>query len=384
MPKRTPFSEKEVHKFLSSLLADDLHAKRVLSLTHATLGVLHSASLAVHAIGLGMAEARGVNTKHAIKQVDRLLSNPAIVLWELFALWVPFVLGDRNEIVVALDWTEHDHDDQSTIALNLITSHGRATPLLWKTVVKSQLAHRRNDYEDDLIARLAQVLPQGVRVTLLADRGFGDQKLYQLLAQLGFDYVIRFRECIQVTSAEGETRSAVDFVPTNGRARMLRGAHVTDDRTPVPAVVCVKERGMKEPWCLATSRADLAPKQGVALYGRRFCIEENFRDTKDPRFGLGLSATHIGEPDRRDRLLLIATLAQALLTLLGAAGESLGMDRMMKANTVKHRTHSLFRQGLHYYRSIPMMPELRLRPLIERFAQLVREQQVCVEIFGII
>src|SRR5438105_2851915 len=55
--------------------------------------------------------------------------NPAIVLCELFALWVPFALGSRNEVVVALDWTEHDHDDQSTIALNLITSHGRATPL---------------------------------------------------------------------------------------------------------------------------------------------------------------------------------------------------------------------------------------------------------------
>src|SRR5688572_28246292 len=100
---------------------------------------------------------------------------------------------------------------------------------------------------------------------------------------------------------------------------------------------------MKEPWCLATSRADLPPKQVVLLYGRRFSIEENFRDTKDPRFGLGLSATHIGEPARRDRLLLIAALAQALLTLLGAAGESLGMDRLMKANTVKTRTHSLFR-----------------------------------------
>jgi hypothetical protein len=384
VPKRAQFSEKEVHKFLSSLLADDLHAMRVLSLAHATLGVLHSASLAVHAIGLGMAEARGVNTKHAIKQVDRLLSNQGIVLWELFAQWVPFVLGDRKEIVVALDWTEHDHDDQSTICLNLITSHGRATPLLWKTVVKSQLAGCRNDYEDEVIERLGQVLPEGIQVTLLADRGFGDQKLYLLLGELGFDYVIRFRDCIQVTDADGRTLPAAELVPSNGRARMVKDAQVTDDRTPVPAVVCVKERGMKEPWCLATSRADLPPKQVVLLYGRRFSIEENFRDTKDPRFGLGLSATHIGEPARRDRLLLIAALAQALLTLLGAAGESLGMDRLMKANTVKTRTHSLFRQGLHYYRCIPMMSEHKLQPLMERFADLLRAQPLCVKVFGII
>ncbi len=384
MPKQVPLTEQQIHKTLSSLFAQDLHAKRVLSLTHATLGVLHSASLAIHAIGLGMAEARGVNSKHATKQVDRLLSNQGIGVWNLMALWVPFVLGDRKEIVVALDWTDHDSDDQSTIALNLITSHGRATPLLWKTVVKSQLAGHRNDYEDEVILRLAQVLPKGVGVTLLADRGFGDQKLYQLLATLGFDYVIRFRDCIQVTSAQGQTLPAAQLVPANGRARMLRKAQVTQDRTPVPAVVCVKEPAMKEPWCLCTSRADLAPKQVVLLYGKRFSIEENFRDTKDPHFGLGLSATHIGEPARRDRLLLIAALAQALLTLLGAAGESLGMDRLMKANTVKYRTHSLFRQGLHYYRAIPMMPEHRLRPLIERFAELLRAQPLCVEIFGII
>jgi hypothetical protein len=42
---------------------------------------------------------------------------------------------------------------------------------------------------------------------------------------------------------------------------------------------------------------------------------------------MGLSATRIGEPTRRDRLLLINAFAMALLTLLGAAGESLGLDR---------------------------------------------------------
>ena len=77
----------------------------------------------------------------------------------------------------------------------------------------------------------------------------------------------------------------------------------------------------------------------------RFTIEETFRDTKDSRYGLGLSATHVRNIYRRDRLLLICAMAMTLLTLLGAAGESLGMDRMLKANTVKKRTHSLFRQG---------------------------------------
>ena len=294
------------------------------------------------------------------------------------------MLGDRREVVVTLDWTEHDHDDQSTIAMNLVTSHGRATPLIWKTVVKSGLKDNRNDHEDEVVRRLHEVLPKQVKVTLLADRGFGDQKLYAMLADLGFDYVIRFRENITVTDSNKESRQAGDWVPTNGRAKMLRGAFVTQDRAPVPAVVCVKEARMKDSWCLATSRTDLQGKGVVKLYGKRFTTEENFRDTKDQKFGLGLSATHIGTPSRRDRMLLIAALAQALLTLLGAAGEALGMDRMLKANTAKKRTHSLFRQGLHYYNAIPMMGEDRLTPLLEKFAELVRGHAVCVQVFGLI
>jgi hypothetical protein len=384
MPNKPQIDEEKVFKFTESLFAEDLHAKRVLSLSHATLGAIHSASLAVHLVGIGMAEARGVNSKHAIKQVDRLLNNRAIDVWDLFGSWVLFVLGERKEILVTLDWTDHDHDDQSTIALNLVTSHGRATPLIWKTVRKSALKDHRNDYEDEVIERLAAVLPDDVKVTLLADRGFGDQKLYELLKSIGFEFVIRFRECIHVTDAAGETRTAAQWVPVGGHARILRKALVTADKYPVPAVVCVQERGMKEAWCLATSRDALAPKQVIELYGRRFTTEENFRDTKDPHFGMGLSETHIGAPARRDRLLLVAALAQALLTLLGAAGESLGMDRMLKANTVKKRTHSLFRQGLHYYRATPMMPDVRLRPLMQRFGEMVRGQRVCVEILGIL
>ena len=49
--------------------------KRVLSLANATLGVVASASLAIHAVGRGLAQAMGTLTKHGVKQVDRLLSN---------------------------------------------------------------------------------------------------------------------------------------------------------------------------------------------------------------------------------------------------------------------------------------------------------------------
>jgi hypothetical protein len=52
-------------------------AEVVQSLTNATIGVMTSASLAVSTIGHGLALSQGGISKHAIKQVDRRLSNPS-------------------------------------------------------------------------------------------------------------------------------------------------------------------------------------------------------------------------------------------------------------------------------------------------------------------
>lgn len=70
---------------------------------------------------------------------------------------------------------------------------------------------------------------------------------------------------------------------------------------------------------------------------------------------------------RRDRLLLISAFATALQTLLGAVGESLGMAQLLKSNTARTRTHSLFRQGYMLNELIPKMPEYRLLPLMQNF-----------------
>lgn len=361
----------DVCAFIGELYGPSLHAKRIASLAGATLGVMRAASLAVAMIGHALAQARGLVTKHAVKQVDRLLSNDGVDVWDSFARWVPHQIGERRDALVAMDWTDFDHDDQATLVLSLVTGHGRAAPLLWLSVWKDELTSQRNGFEDACLRRLAELVPAGCRVTILADRGFGDQKLFAFLPTLGFGYVIRFRGNIHVTDADGRTRPAAEWVGKGGRARKLAGARVTANGQRVGAVVCVHAKGMKQPWCLASSERDATAATLVNHYAKRWTIEPHFRDTKDLRFGMGLSATRVGEPIRRDRLLLVSAFATALLTLLGAAGESLGMDRLLKSNTSKTRTHSLFRQGCMLYELIPNMPEHRLVPLIEKFAEAV-------------
>ena len=120
----------EIAEFIADLYDGDLHAKRVLSLANATLGVLASASLAVHAIGQGLAQAMGTLSKHGVKQVDRLLSNEGIDVGTFFGYWVRCIVGARREIVVALDWTSFAGDGHETIVLSMLTGHGRAAPLI--------------------------------------------------------------------------------------------------------------------------------------------------------------------------------------------------------------------------------------------------------------
>jgi hypothetical protein len=176
--------------------------------------VIKSASLAVCTIGQALAQARELTTKHAIKQVDRLLSNSAIDAWEMFADWVPEVVGNAQDIAVVIDWTEFDADDQATLVASLVTSY--------------------------------------------------------------------------------------------------RGG-------------------------LVTSKAEAKAAEIKRLYARRWTVEPTFRDTKDLRFGMGLKSVRVSEPQRRDRMLLLSAFAITFLTLLGEAGDDLGMDRLLKSNTARKR-----------------------------------------------
>ena len=134
----------------------------------------------------GLAQAMGTLTKHGVKQVDRLLSNRGVDVWTFFAYWTPYIVGAPKEVVVALDWTSFAVDGQDTIVLSMLTGHGRATPLLWKTVASSTLKGNQRRYEYEVLCRFREVLPAGVKVTVVADRGFADCKLSRLRNSWGW------------------------------------------------------------------------------------------------------------------------------------------------------------------------------------------------------
>jgi hypothetical protein len=365
---------------LEKVFGEDMHLARVRSLANGVAGVLNAVVVTIAAIGRAYAQVAGIKSKSGVKQIDRFLGNGGVVLDEVMPLWVQHVVGTTPRIVLAMDWTDFENDDHTTLCVYAVTTHGRATPLAWRTVKKSTLKKRRTGYELDMVRRLHRWLPASVEVTLLADRGFGYAELYEELGALGWDYVIRFRQGIIVSEAGDAGIAAADLVPPHGRVRKIVGATVTRKRSEVPAVVLVKRKGMKEAWCLATSLASADANEIVKAYSRRFTIEETFRDTKDITFGLGLRATHISDASRRDRMLLLVAIAHTLLTLLGAASEASGLDRTLKTNTSPKRTMSLFNQGLYWYQCLADMRDDWLEQLLTAYEKILREHKFLCDI----
>jgi hypothetical protein len=377
---------EKVDQLIDQVFGGEMHAQRVASLANGVDGVFHAAQLGIRAIGSGLAVANGLIPRHAIKQIDRLFSNTKLSIEDMIACWVKFVVAERDEIVLNFDWTEFDHSDQSMIVLGMQTNHGRCTPLAWKTVVKSELKGQRNTHEDALLSLLHRCLlrlERPVKVTVVADRGFGDTSLYELLQEeLGFDYIIRFRGTIQVESERGEVRKAHEWTGQHGRMRVLRSAHVTAQRHFVPIVVCVRSKNMKDTWCLASNRVDLKGSEIKKQYGKRFTIEESFRDLKNPRLGLGLKQVQMLRCDRRDRLFMLAVLAHTLMVLLGAAARELGLDRWLGASRIGGM--SLFRMGQLIYDLIPRMKTQIFASVMKCYDKILIRHTVCQELLGVI
>ena len=91
-----------------------------------------------------------------------------------------------------------------------------------------------------------------------------------------------------------------------------------------------------------------------------------------------LLGEHSHRPHRppRPAPLRPVPIADALLTLLGAASEASAVDRTLKVSTATHRTHSLYWQGNFWYRQLAIMRDDWFERLITAFDKVVREHQV--------
>jgi hypothetical protein len=379
------YTRDSIQEKVNTIFKNSLHKKRQDSLADAALGVLSSEKLQLHHIGEGLAGNANLEKKHAVKQVDRLMSNPAIEPRHLVKSLVPFIIGERKQVLVSVDWTDFDADNQSTVSLNMATEHGRATPLMWQTVDKSRLKYNRAHHEDELLTRLREVIPYDIEVIILADRGFSDHKFIKFLGeQLGFYYLVRSKSDINVTDKNGNKKVSKCWLNPSGKMKCLENAKITNEMYGVDKFICLQAKAMKDPWYLVSNCHHISAATLVKYYGKRWGIECYFRDLKSESMGWGLQNFTTNDPKRRDCLMLICALAIILLTLLGKAGEVLGFDKKLKVNTSKKRTHSLFRQGVFYQKYFGNFTENEKHQLMEKYEYFLEQVSFCKEMLSVI
>jgi hypothetical protein len=277
---------------------------------------------AVH-VGRGTLSAIGrclpgsTAAKHRIKRVWRFCDNDRVHVADVLPAVVRRLTRNRKKpLLVALDWT--DVRGFHTLMAAAVMK-GRAVPLVWASYTTGQLHRSQNSFEEGLLRLLVTMLPGGVRVILLADRGFGRAELAKTCEGLKLRYLVRIKPEVRVAHPS-YTGRLDDYPIKKGMWRVLAGAEYRSDKAVSLSVVIRWKRGLPakrdEPWFLMTNLAGNAV-QLTDLYARRMAVEELFRDGKDGRYGLGLGQTQVTTTARLDRLILILALALILLIGLG-------------------------------------------------------------------
>lgn len=85
--------------------------------------------------------------------------------------------------------------------------------------------------------KLHCIIPQDFQVTILADQGFTDTRLFEYIRSIGFHYRICIREIFKIESTEGESQQVFVWVSLNARNKSLMGTRLTKRKFPVENVL---------------------------------------------------------------------------------------------------------------------------------------------------
>jgi Transposase DDE domain len=293
---------------------------RLLPSQSRTLAVLVAAAIRCERpnlaqIGRGMAGP--ITAKSAIKRAWRFTCNERVEVADGMAeVIAKLVRWRKKRLLVSFDWTEFRQFHTLMAAASI---RGRSVPLLWASYPEWRLLRSQNSLEEGLLRLLRTLIPETVRVIILADRGFGRAEWAAVCQELNFDYVVRIRP--DVTVASRRYRGLLRKYPVfKGMAHVLRDVQYRKDARVTHHVVIRWRPGLPkkrdEPWYLMTNLEGRAEAL-CQLYGQRMSVEELFRDQKNRRNGWAMRTTRIQHVARFDRFLLILALAYLLLAGLG-------------------------------------------------------------------
>jgi hypothetical protein len=339
---------------LRGLHGHQCKALACVSLAAALAGHCHGGRVAAHMPG-------GARPASGRRRIERLLSNPRLRPSRAAGELARSVLADwsgsgsgRRELVLILDETPGPAARGLECMKVSAGYRGRAIPLAWECYREDRPPVPMPQLICRLLRRVARLLPpEGVEVTLLADRGLSWPVVIDCCMHLGWHYVLRLQRQTKVrrtADGTGRTREreceAIDLAPAaaggprwSGAVRAFKKARWRDVH-----LTALWEDGCKEPWLLASDRP--GPSRHVLKYCKRTWIEQGFRDDKGQSFNWDKS--RVADPARASRLLLVLALATLLAVSLGSWVLKRGLRRALEST--RRRALSLVQIGLRWLR----------------------------------
>ena len=357
---------KEVsQKYFQNSLTS-IHKKRANCLYETCWALTKSSDLTV--TSLGKHKDGNAYVKHKIKSVDRLVGNSALHS-EIHTIYKEFfrpVLTCLPIIYIIVDWSgccQHElhmlrasivHDGRSITIYNEI--HPRKK-------VGNDAVHKR------FLANLKKLVSHNTKVVVMTDAGFVTP-WFKAVTTLGWDYIGRLKINVKY-QLEGEKRwmSTTDLNKTATRAIKSIGRALVGKKSDTPVMGNIytykskpknrKDKSKfpdvntryalanKRAWVLVTSLKE-ARHNGqfiISIYRKRMQIEQNFRDEKSPRFGLGWRMGRGSHAGRVAVLCLISSIVLFFLKILGMLAEQIGLHRRFQVNTETKRVLSHINLG---------------------------------------
>jgi len=287
-----------------------LDIRHMLTLAWMVVGVIRSEKISLTA-WIPYVEGKAQYAQSTQRRFQRWVKNDRINVNELYA---PLIQGSLAEwgdhtLHLALD-TSRVFEDYCLIRISVVF-RGRAVPMVWKVI-----EHKSNtvayDVYKGLLDSAARLVPMGVKVMFLADRGFADTDLMKHAKELGWHYRIRIKSNFLVFY-KGQWRNVDTFPLQPGEAIFLNDVHLTgQEYGPVHLALGYSLDG-KEKWYVASDEP--AGYETFDEYGLRFDIEENFLDDKSN--GFQLEDSKIRSAEELERLCMVLAVATLYLISQG-------------------------------------------------------------------
>lgn len=323
---------------------------------------IHLSQWQVHRVGRANAASKQ-------RQLSRWLHNPKINPSLVYYYLIKAVLRawTGQTLYLALDPTSLW--GRFTVVRLALIYRGRAIPISWMVLASGSTSVALQDYRTVLF-QAVWVLPPGCQVILLADRGFGDIELLQLVRDLGWSFRLRLKNSVWVYRANKSPTKVGRLMPAKGQARFFHTVWITQlGFGPVHlALAYVQTPHGYQQWAIVSDEpTDLST---LDEYGWRFDLEENFLDDKSA--GFQIESSQIQDEQALSRLGLILATATLYLVNTGVAVVATGQRRLVDPHW--HRGLSYFQlgwrwvrhalaQGKHLFRALWIQPGLDPEPV---------------------